>query len=142
MRIRDAGVAGVALPFCCAIIAGECVTEPGLGGGRISESMGSGEMESVSEPSRLLGTSSPLEDGRLPRASCMSSVTSLGGIREETVAFLRPGFTMGDCRMRELALLDRGGFLLLLLLLLSFLLESCCAIADSPNNSMSTSIGE
>lgn len=49
IRIKEAGVAGVApWPFC-AIIAGECVTEAGIGGGRISDNMGSGEMESVSE---------------------------------------------------------------------------------------------
>jgi hypothetical protein len=62
MRIREAGVAGV--PFwllCWAMMAGEAVTEPGFGGGRISDSRGSGEMESVSELSRVLVTSNALE---------------------------------------------------------------------------------
>jgi hypothetical protein len=49
MRMREAGVAGVAPWLFCAIKAGEFLTDPGRGGGRISESMGSGEMESVSE---------------------------------------------------------------------------------------------
>jgi hypothetical protein len=61
MRINEAGVAGVAgpppWPFIWAIMAGDAVWEPGMGGGRISDSSGSGEMESVSEVSRLWGTS-------------------------------------------------------------------------------------
>jgi hypothetical protein len=112
----------------------------GLGGGRISDSMGSGEMESVSEPSRLWGTSKPLEVGRPPRASCMSSVTSLGGMNEETVAFRRPDFTMGDCRTRPLGFANRGAFLLLVLR--KFRTVSFCVMADSPRTSMSTSMGE
>jgi hypothetical protein len=112
----------------------------GFGGGRISDSIGSGEMESVSDPSRLWGTSRPLEVGRPPRASCMSSVTSLGGMEEEIVAFRRPGFTMGDCRTRALGFADRGAFLLLVLR--NFRPVSCCVMAGSPRISMSTSIGE
>lgn len=140
MRIRDAGVAGVAQPpFCCAIMAGECVTEPGFGGGRISDSIGSGEIESVSEVSRLCGTSSPLEDGRPPRASCISSVISFGGMEEETVGFRRPGFTIGDCRTRLLGFVEREVFLLVLL---NFLPPSCCIMAGSPSMSTSTSTGE
>ena len=91
--------------------AGDAVEEPGLGGGRISDSMGSGEMESVSELSRVRGASRPLENGRCERASCMRSVTSFGGINEETVAFRLFGLTIGDCRTRVLAL-ARGTFLL------------------------------
>jgi hypothetical protein len=45
----------------------------------------------------------------------MSSVTSLGGMEEEIVAFRRPGFTMGDCRTRALGFADRRAFLLLVL---------------------------
>jgi len=97
-------------------------------------------MESVSEVSRLCGTSRPFVDGRPPRASCMSSLTSLGGMREDTVAFRLPGFTMGDCRTRLLAFADRGAFLLLVLL--SFRPVSCCTMAGSPSISMSTSMGE
>jgi hypothetical protein len=141
MRMRDAGVAGV--PFwllCWAIMAGDAVEEVGLGGGRISDSRGSGEMESVSELSRVLGTSSPLDIGRVDRASCMSPETSLGGMIEETVAFRLFGFTMGDCRTRPLPLV-RGTFLLLMLL--RFLLPcSCGAMAGSPSMSISTSMGE
>jgi hypothetical protein len=141
IRIREAGVAGVApWPFIWASMAGDWLKDVGFGGGRISDNMGSGEMESVSEASRLCGTSRPLEDGRTPRASCMSSVTSLGGIREETVAFRRPGFTMGDCRTRLLGFADRGA--LRLLVLLNFRPVSCCVMAGSPRISISTSMGE
>jgi hypothetical protein len=142
MRISEAGVAGVAgvppWPFIWAIMAGDAVWEPGMGGGRISDSSGSGEMESVSEVSRLWGTSRPFEGGRPPRASSRSSLTSLGGINEDTVAFRRPGFTMGDCRTQLLAFADRGA---LLLLLRSFRPVSCC-IMGSPRISISTSMGE
>ena len=49
MRMSEAGVAGVVpWPFC-ATKAGEFLTDPGRGGGRISDSIGSGEMESDSE---------------------------------------------------------------------------------------------
>lgn len=120
--------------------AGEAVKEPGLGGGRISDSMGSGEMESVSELSRVLGTSRPWEDVRLERASCMSSVTSFGGMSEDTVAFRLFGFTMGDCRTRPLPFVRDTFFLLVLLRLL--LPCSCVTIAGSPSISISTSIGE
>jgi hypothetical protein len=141
MRISEAGVAGVALwPFIWAIIAGDCESDVGFGGGGMSDSIGSGDIESVSEPSRLCGTSRPLEVGRPPRASCMSSVTSLGGMRDETVAFRLPGFTMGDCRTRPLAFADRGPFLLLVLL--SLRPVSCCIMAGSPKISISTSTGE
>jgi hypothetical protein len=142
MRIKEAGVAGVALPwpFIWAIIAGDCVRDVGFGGGGMSDSIGSGDIESVSEPSRLWGTSRLLEDGRPPRASCMSSVTSLGGMKDETVAFRLPGFTMGDCRTRPFAFADRGAFLLFVLLNLRPV--SCCIMAGSPNMSMSTSTGE
>jgi hypothetical protein len=121
-------------------MAGEAVEELGLGGGRISDNRGSGEMESVSELSRVLGTSSPLDNGRVDRASCMSSVTSLGGISEETVAFRLFGFTMGDCRTRLLPFV-RGTFLLLVLLRL-LLPCSCGTIAGSPSMSTSMSMGE
>lgn len=117
--------------------------DAGFGGGRISrmsDSMGSGDIESVSDLSRLCGTSRALEDGRPPRASCISSVTSFGGMRDEAVTFRRPGFTMGDCRTRPLAFADRGAFLLLVLLNLRPV--SCCIMAGSPRISMSTSIGE
>ena len=141
MRIREAGVAGVLLWLLrWAIMAGEAVEEPGLGGGRISESIGSGDIESVSELSRVMGTSRPLDDGRVERASLMSSVTSFGGIREETVIFRLLGFTMGDCRTRPLPL-ARGRFLLFVLRRL-LLPCSCDGIAGSPSMSMSTSIGE
>lgn len=113
--------------------------EFGLGGGRISDNKGSGDIESVSEPSRLR-SASPLEDGRNPRASCIKSLTSLGGIEEDTFVFRRPGFTMGDCRTRELAFAERGTALLLVLL--NFLPGSCCIAAGSPSISMSTSLGE
>lgn len=49
MRISEAGVAGVEPWLFNAISAGEFLTDPGSGGGRISESMGSGEIESDSE---------------------------------------------------------------------------------------------
>jgi hypothetical protein len=141
MRISEAGVAGVApWPFCWAIMAGECVTEPGFCGGRISDSRGSGEIESVSEPSRLCGTLRLLEDERSPRASCMSSLTSLGGMNEDKVAFRRPGFTMGDCRTRALPLADRGA--LRLLVLRNLRPDSCCVMSGSPSSSISTSTGE
>jgi hypothetical protein len=69
IRINEAGVAGVdPWPFS-AIIAGDWVRDPGFGGGRISDNMGSGDMESVSEPLRLCGTSRPF-GVRPPRASC------------------------------------------------------------------------
>ena len=141
IRIRDAGVAGVLFWLLrWASMAGEAVEELGFGGGRISDSIGSGDIESVSELSRVLGTSNPLVDGRIDRASCMSSVTSLGGMSEETVAFRRLGFTMGDCRTRPLAF-ARGAFLLLVL---RRLLRpcSCGTMAGSPNMSISTSMGE
>lgn len=133
MRMREAGVAGVAPWLFCAIKAGEFLTDPGSGGGRISESMGSGEIESVSEWSRLRGTSSPLL-----RASCMSSLTSLGGSCIDTVGFRLPGFTMGDCRTR-FAGVALGAFLFVLRLLLC---SAGCAMAGSPSMSMSISMGE
>lgn len=141
IRMRDAGVAGV--PFWLlrwAIMAGEAVEEVGFGGGRISDSIGSGDIESVSELSRVLGTSRPLADGRVSRASCMSSVTSLGGMREDTVAFRLLGLTIGDCRTRPLPFV-RGAFLLLVL---RRLLRpcSCGTRAGSPSMSISTSMGE
>lgn len=114
-------------------MAGECVTDPGIGGGRISDSIGSGEMESVSEWSRLRGTSRPL------RASCMSSLTSLGGSCIEMVGFRLPGFTIGDCRTRLVGLLALDGILFVLRLLLC---SAGWTIAGSPNISISTSIGE
>lgn len=113
-------------------MAGEAVTEPGLGGGRISDSMGSGEMESVSDVLHV-----PPEAGRIARASCTSSETSLG-ISEEIVAFRRFGLTMGDCRTRALGLAVRGGARLLVLL--SFLLGSCGSMAGSPSMSVSMSM--
>lgn len=145
-RIKDAGVAGCTpWPFFwlpLAMIAGECVTEPGLGGGPISVG-GSGESEEpISELSALRGTSSPLEDGRVEPDLCASStnsLTSLGGMNEDTVAFRRPGFTTGDCRTRFDALVERGA---LLLLLRSRLPCSGCAIAASPSISTSISAGD
>lgn len=95
--------------------------------------MGSGEMESVSEPVRLYGTSKP---PRPPVVSSIRSLTSFGGMRVETVAFRRPGFTIGDCRTRVLAFADRGA--LLLFVLLSLRPVSCCVAEVS----ISTSIGE
>jgi hypothetical protein len=106
----------------------------------MSDNMGSGEMESVSEPLRLCGTSKPLEGGRPPRASDTKSVTSFGGIKVETAVFRLPGFTMGDCRTRALLFADRGAFLLLVLLNLRPV--SCWVMAGSSNMSMSTSAGE
>lgn len=112
MRMSEAGVAGVLLWLLrWAMTAGEAVQEPGLGGGRISDNMGSGEMESVSELSRVRGASRLLDDGCWERASCMRSVTSFDGISEETVALRLFGLTMGDWRTRVLAL-ARGTFLL------------------------------
>lgn len=141
IRMRDAGVAGVAPdPFICAIRAGEAARDPGLGGGPISDSIGSGEMESVCELSRVLGASSVLEDDCADRASCMSSETSFGGISEETLAFRRFGFTTGDCRMRPLPFAVRGR--LLLFVLRNRLPCSCDTMAGSPRMSMSISIGE
>lgn len=134
MRISEAGVAGVApCPLICAIMAGDWVIEAGFGGGRISESMGSGEMESVSEVFLLWAASKPL---RPPVVSSIRSLTSFGGMRVETVAFRRPGLTMGDCRTRVLAFADRGA--LLLFVLLSLRPVSCCVAAFS----ISTSTGE
>lgn len=111
IRIKDAGVAGVTpSPECffrCAIMAGEFVVEEGLGGGPISDN-GSGEIESVSERSRLWGTSSPLEDSICDLVLCASStnsLTSFGGTKEVSVAFRRPGLTMGDCRTLPVTLL-------------------------------------
>jgi hypothetical protein len=72
------------------------------------------------------------------RASCISSLTSLGGSCMETVGFRLPGFTMGDCRTR-FAGVARGGFLLVLEL---FLCSAGWAMAGSPSMSMSTSTGE
>lgn len=115
------------------------MSEDGFGGGRISESIGSGDIESVSEVSLLCGTSRPFPFARPPRASCMSSLTSLGGMKEDTVAFRLPGFTMGDCRTRVLVFVDRG--VPLLLVLLNFRPVSCC-ITGSPSASISTSMGE
>jgi len=135
MCINEAGVAGAVLwPLCMAIMAGEAVREPGLGGGRISDNMGSGEIESVSEVSRVAP-----EADCIARASCMSSETSLG-ISEEMVAFRLFGLTMGDCRTRVLGLAVRGGARLLVLR--SFLLGSCGIMAGSPSMSMSMSMGE
>ena len=111
-------------------MAGECVTDPGLGGGRISDNMGSGEMESVSDTSRPL---------RL--ASCMSSVTSLGGASEEKVCLRLFGLTIGDCRTPRVEGLGvRNEFLLLVLL--SFLPWSAWVMAGSSSISMSASLGE
>lgn len=141
MRMREAGVAGVLLWLLrWAMTAGEAVEEPGLGGGRISESMGSGEMESVSELSRVRGASRPAESGCWERAFCTRSVTSFGRISEEPLDFRLLGFTMGDCRTRALPL-ARGA--LLLFAALVFLLPwSCDTIAGSPSMSMSRSMGE
>jgi hypothetical protein len=122
-------------------MAGELATEEGLGGGPISDK-GSGEIESVSERPEPWGTSSPLEDGLDGLVLCASStnsLTSFGGTREVTVAFRRPGFTMGDCRTRPEAVAGRGA---LLLLLRNFLPCSCWVMAASPSKSISTSIGE
>lgn len=141
MRIKEAGVAGVLLWLLrWAIMAGEAVEDAGLGGGRISDSMGSGDIESVSELSRVIGTSRPLEEGRIERASFMSSLISFGGISEETVVFRLFGFTMGECRTRPFPL-ARCGFLLFVLRRL-LLACSCDTIAGSPNMSISTSTGE
>ena len=102
--------------------------------------MGSGEMESVSELSRVRSASKPLEEGHRERASSIRSVTSFGGISEETVAFRRFGFTMGDCRTREVPLVR--GMARLLVFLNGLLPCSCATMAGSPSRSMSTSMGE
>lgn len=93
-------------------------------------------MESVSEWSRLRGTSSPLV-----RASCMSSLTSLGGSCIETVGFRLPvpGFTMGDCRTRFAGVARLGAFLFVRRLLLC---SAGWTIAGSPSISISMSMGE
>jgi hypothetical protein len=119
-------------------MAGDWVTERGFGGGPISD-RGSGETESTSELSRLRGTPNPFDLGRVGFVLCASStssLTSLWGIREETVAFRRAGFTIGDCRIRLGALADRGA---LLLVLRCRLPASGWAMAASPS-CMSTSI--
>lgn len=145
MRINDAGVAGATPWLDClfrwASMAGDCVTEVGLGGGPMSDK-GSGEIESVPELSRPRGTSNPLQDNMEDRSLCApstNSLTSFGGTREVTVAFRRFGFTMGDCRTRLVAFDERGA---LRLLLRSLLPCSGCAIADSGSRSMSTSMGD
>jgi hypothetical protein len=122
-------------------MAGDWERDVGFGGGRISDNMGSGEMESVSEPLRLCGTSRPFKM-RPPRASCTSWETSFGAIEVETVAFRRPGFTIGDCRTLELGFAERGAFLLFVLLSFRPPGCSCCSMAGSPNMSISTSTGE
>lgn len=66
----DFGVAalpdGVALPCCCALSAGDCVVEPGLGGGPITDSVsGSGETLSVPELSIAAGILNPAEPGAI-----------------------------------------------------------------------------
>lgn len=118
------------------------MTEPGFGGGPMSDK-GSGEMDEVSELSRLRVGSSPLQDGRVGFdlwASSTSSLTSLGGIKDDTVAFRRLGFTMGDCRIRVVAVDARGALLLLLRNFRPSL--SGCATAASPSMSTSTSAGD
>ena len=139
--MREAGVAG-ATPGAefCAFIAGDGCTEFGLGGGPISE-RGPGEMESDSELSRLRRRSAPLEDGRVARSSSKRSVTSLGGISDDTVAFRRAGLTMGDCRTRVGAAENRVEALLLAVFL-SFRPWLDWLMAGSSNISMSTSTGE
>lgn len=144
MRIKEAGVAGAA-PGADAwafsgLIAGDGCTEVGLGGGPISE-RGPGEIESDSELSRLRRGSAPLDEGRWARSSSKRSVTSLGGISEDTVAFRLAGFTMGDCRTRAGAPENREEELLLFALL-SFLPWLVWVMAGSSNISMSTSTGE
>lgn len=116
MRINEAGVAGAtpAAEVCVfsGFMAGEGCTEVGLGGGPISD-RGPGEIESDSELSRLRRRSAPLEEGRMARSSSIRFVTSFGGMSDDTVAFRRAGFTMGDCRTRAGAALNRVGALLL-----------------------------
>lgn len=85
-RMREAGVAGhtpwedmfgdadMWLPL--AEMAGECVTEPGRGGGRIS-AKGSGDMDSASELSRLCGSGRALELDWVAFDCCASSKRSL-----------------------------------------------------------------
>lgn len=139
--INDAGVAGQSLwSFCWvpwANVAGECITEPGLGGGPISDRF-SGETESNSEESLLRGTSSPLGGGRTGPDFCASStdwLTSLDGMDIATAAFRRAGFTMGDCRTRAATFEFR--VVVLLLVLRTRLASSGCAIAASPSISTS-----
>ena len=120
-------------------MAGDGCTEVGLGGGPISE-RGPGEIESDSELSRLRFRSAPLDEGRMARSSSSRSDTSLGGMSDDTVAFRRPGFTMGDCRTRAGVALKREGALRLFALL-SFLPWLDWAMAGSSNMSMSTSTG-
>lgn len=62
MCINDAGVAGHMLCLPGPKVAGECVTEPGSGGGPMSERR-SGETESKSELPLLRGTSREPEAG-------------------------------------------------------------------------------
>lgn len=141
MRIRDAGVAGATPDSVdCAFIAGDGCTELGLGGGPISD-RGPGEMESDSELSRLRRRSAPLDEGRIARSSSNRFVTSLGGMREDTVAFRRAGLTMGDCRKRAGAA-EKRVEVLLLAALLSFRLWLAWVMAGSSNMSMSTSTGD
>lgn len=93
---RDFGVAalpeGVAVP-CCALIAGDCVVEPGFGGGPMTDSVnGSGETLSVPELSIAGGILSPAEPGailpeRWPSRIMVSA--SLGVVMFESVTDFR-----------------------------------------------------
>ena len=77
----------------------------------------------------------------MARSSSNRSVTSLGGMSDDTAAFRRPGFMMGDCRTRAGLALNREGALLLVALR-SFLLLLDWLMAGSSNMSMSTSTGD
>jgi hypothetical protein len=99
---------------------------------------GSGDIDSASELSRLRGNDNELELVCACFDRCTSSsrsLTSLGGMTDESVAFrLVAALTIGDCRTRA----ARPGFLLLL----SRLLVSGCDVAASPNMSTSRSTGD
>lgn len=144
--IKEAGVAGQPawLKGCplWAKTAGECVTEPGLGGGPISLRF-SGETESNSELSLLRGTSNPLVEGRADVDLCASStrpLTSFGGINAAAVVFRRFGFTMGDCRTRAEGLAGRGAFLLVLRSRLAC--SGCADVGPRPTPPISMSRGD
>lgn len=149
-RIREAGVAG-AMPWLWrapaeslrrATIEGDTVFDFGRGGGPISDSdKGSGEIELLSDPSRLIGSCSALvlARGESDRELCSSSIrslTSFGG----AMAVFSFGFrracapASGDCRALDGA---AAAFF-------PRVFRGCpgCGIADSPSMSTSTSAGD
>jgi hypothetical protein len=107
-RMSEAGVAGDGRwLFACILgdllgcIAGDGFADEGFGGGPINDSAkGSGEMESVEEPAWLGIRMAVGEVGDSRDCECASnsSLTSLGGITDDSVGFLRvAGFAIGDC---------------------------------------------